>query len=80
MTDTTPKISSIEKVCHDNECGEKIAALSPEQRELFKRFTFCPYCAAELILICENCREQLNGTDFRYCPWCGVKFDSSLDE
>ncbi|MDR3205385.1 MAG: hypothetical protein LBV23_11725 [Deltaproteobacteria bacterium] len=74
MPDSHPKTSVIEKICHDNDCSEKISSLSPEYSTLFKTFTFCPYCAEELTLICQNCREQLNSSEYKFCPWCGVKF------
>ncbi|MDR1081995.1 MAG: NOB1 family endonuclease [Deltaproteobacteria bacterium] len=77
MTENTPKTSTIEKKCHDNECCEKIASLPTDQAALFKRFTYCPYCAEELMLVCHSCGEQLDNTDYKFCPWCGVKF---LDE
>jgi predicted RNA-binding Zn-ribbon protein involved in translation (DUF1610 family) len=80
MSDHTPKTSTIEKICHDNECSEKIAGLRADQLELFKKFTYCPFCSEELILICHNCREQLNSTDYRYCPWCGVKFVEEAED
>jgi predicted RNA-binding Zn-ribbon protein involved in translation (DUF1610 family) len=75
MPDHFEKPSSIEKICHDGDCNEKIAALNPEQTKLFKTFTFCPYCAEELTLICQTCREQLSSNEFKFCPWCGAKFD-----
>jgi predicted RNA-binding Zn-ribbon protein involved in translation (DUF1610 family) len=68
------KPSSIEKVCHDSECAERISLLEPDQLNLFKTFTYCPYCAEELMLICQNCREQLNSFEYKYCPWCGSEF------
>jgi predicted RNA-binding Zn-ribbon protein involved in translation (DUF1610 family) len=70
----TSKTSSIEKICHDSECTEKISSLRPEHANLFKTFTFCPYCAEELMLICQSCKEQLNSNEYKYCPWCGAKF------
>ncbi|MDR1039413.1 MAG: hypothetical protein LBR80_04465 [Deltaproteobacteria bacterium] len=80
MTDNNPKTSAIEKTCHDNECVEKIASLPTDQATLFKRFTYCPYCAEELVLICQNCREQLDSTEYKFCPWCGVKFIDDQEE
>lgn len=76
MSENTTKVSSIEKICHDSECCEKIAELTPEFQALFKKFTYCPFCAEELTLICHNCREQLNSTEYKFCPWCGVKFET----
>jgi rRNA maturation endonuclease Nob1 len=32
-----------------------------------------------LMLICHSCREQLNGSEFKYCPWCGLKFEDNHD-
>ncbi|MDR3154488.1 MAG: hypothetical protein LBW85_09555 [Deltaproteobacteria bacterium] len=80
MKDNHPKTSSIEKTCHDNECIEKIAALPTDQAALFKKFTYCPFCAEELVLICQNCREQLDSSEYKFCPWCGVKFDENQDD
>ncbi|MDR1546413.1 MAG: hypothetical protein LBU12_06840 [Deltaproteobacteria bacterium] len=74
MPEIHRKLSSIEKICHDSECSEKIASLKPEHVTLFKTFTYCPYCAEELTLVCQSCREQLNSSEFKYCPWCGVNF------
>jgi predicted RNA-binding Zn-ribbon protein involved in translation (DUF1610 family) len=74
MPETQPKTSVIEKICQDSECSDKMAALSGDQIALFKKFTFCPFCAEELNLVCQNCREQLNSTDYKFCPWCGAKF------
>ncbi|MDR2612772.1 MAG: hypothetical protein LBG06_08095 [Deltaproteobacteria bacterium] len=76
MTDNHTKTSSIEKTCHDNECLEKINSLSTDQVALFKKFTYCPFCAEELVLICQSCREQLDSAEYKFCPWCGVKFAS----
>jgi predicted RNA-binding Zn-ribbon protein involved in translation (DUF1610 family) len=80
MADNTPKTSSIEKICHDSDCAEKIASLAHDQVALFKKFTYCPFCSEELILICQNCREQLDSAEYRYCPWCGVKFTDPVIE
>jgi uncharacterized protein with PIN domain len=71
---STTKASSIEKICHDGECADKISNLSPEHANLFKTFTYCPYCAEELTLVCQSCKEQLNSSEYKYCPWCGAKF------
>ncbi|MDR2460082.1 MAG: zinc-ribbon domain-containing protein [Deltaproteobacteria bacterium] len=80
MSDNYPKTSAIEKNCHDSECTEKIAGLTSEQKDLFKKFTYCPYCSEELILICQNCREQLDSPDYRFCPWCGARFVEDDEE
>jgi predicted RNA-binding Zn-ribbon protein involved in translation (DUF1610 family) len=87
MTDNHPKTSTIEKTCHDNECIEKIASLQTslqnhqtDQAALFKKFTYCPFCAEELVLICQNCREQLDSTEYKFCPWCGVRFVEDQEE
>jgi predicted RNA-binding Zn-ribbon protein involved in translation (DUF1610 family) len=79
MSEKHSQNSSIEKICHDSDCAEKIGHLKVEQQNLFKTFTYCPYCAEELMLVCQSCREQLNSSEFKYCPWCGVKFDDPLD-
>ena len=71
---SNPKNSSIEKICHDSECADKISNLKPEFSNLFKTFTYCPYCAEELTLVCQSCKEQLNSGENKYCPWCGAKF------
>ena len=68
--------SSVDKVCQEADCAEKIAGLSPEQKELFKTFTYCPYCAEEMTLICNSCHEQLNSADYKFCPWCGAEFNA----
>ncbi|MDR0355446.1 MAG: hypothetical protein LBJ64_06880 [Deltaproteobacteria bacterium] len=69
--------SSIEKICQDAECAEKIASLSEAEQNLFKTFTYCPYCAEDLTFVCHTCREQLTSSEYKFCPWCGVKFDES---
>jgi predicted RNA-binding Zn-ribbon protein involved in translation (DUF1610 family) len=69
------KTSAIEKICHDTDCCEKIAELPQDVQSEFKRFIYCPFCAEELTLICQHCREQLNSTEYKFCPWCGVKFE-----
>lgn len=66
--------SSVDKTCQEHDCGEKMAGLTAEQKELFKCFTYCPYCAEEMTLVCNNCHEQLTSGDFKYCPWCGAEF------
>ncbi len=66
--------ASVDKVCQETDCAEKMAALTPEQKQLFKTFTYCPYCAEEMTLICNNCHEQLTSADFKFCPWCGSEF------
>jgi len=68
------KSSSVDKVCQETDCAEKMAELSPEQKQLFKSFIYCPYCAEEMTLICNNCHEQLTSADFKFCPWCGSEF------
>ena len=65
----------IEKICHDSDCAEKIAALSQEQADLCKTFVYCPYCAEELALVCPSCRETLQSGEFKFCPWCGQNFE-----
>ena len=79
MSEKPAKPSSIEKMCHDSECAEKIASLRPEHANLFKTFTYCPYCAEELMLICQTCKEQLNSSEYKYCPWCGSRFSDPPD-
>ena len=68
------KICSVDKICQEADCSEKMGELTPEQRELFKTFTYCPYCAEEMTLICNSCQEQLNSADYKFCPWCGATF------
>ena len=68
------KSCSVDKVCQETDCAEKMAELSPEQKQLFKSFTYCPYCAEEMTLICNSCHEQLTSADFKFCPWCGSEF------
>ncbi|MDR0881027.1 MAG: hypothetical protein LBP55_00555 [Candidatus Adiutrix sp.] len=68
--------SSVDKICLETDCGEKMATLTPDQRLLFKHFTYCPYCAEEMTLVCNNCHEQLTSADFKYCPWCGAEFSN----
>ncbi|MDR1873373.1 MAG: hypothetical protein LBS60_15855 [Deltaproteobacteria bacterium] len=81
MPDNNNESYVIEKICHENDCADKIADLSPEEKKFFITFTFCPYCAEELSLICPACREELNNNDYKYCPWCGVKFaDKEIPE
>lgn len=70
------KTSNIDKICQEADCTEKFAELSPEQKTLFKSFTYCPYCAEEMTLVCSGCSEQLNSPDYKYCPWCGSEFNS----
>jgi predicted RNA-binding Zn-ribbon protein involved in translation (DUF1610 family) len=79
MPDNQVKTSVIEKICHDNDCAEKIAALSPDSYTLFKSFTYCPYCAEELSLVCQSCREELNNSEYKFCPWCGAKFEEKSE-
>jgi len=68
------KSSSVDKVCQETDCAEKMADLTSEQKQLFKSFTYCPYCAEEMTLICNTCHEQLTSADFKFCPWCGSEF------
>lgn len=68
------KSCSVDKVCQETDCSEKMAELTPEQKQLFKSFIYCPYCAEEMTLICNNCHEQLTSADFKFCPWCGSEF------
>jgi predicted RNA-binding Zn-ribbon protein involved in translation (DUF1610 family) len=74
---TAPRSSSIEKICHDSECAERISSLKPEFANVFKTFTYCPFCAEELMLVCQSCKEQLNSNEYKFCPWCGAKFVDS---
>ncbi|MDR2353503.1 MAG: hypothetical protein LBF22_10180 [Deltaproteobacteria bacterium] len=80
MPENQPKISSIEKICHDSECAEKISALTPDYATLFKKFTYCPFCSEELVRICQNCKEELDSADYKFCPWCGAKFAENSEE
>jgi uncharacterized Zn-finger protein len=66
--------SSIDKICQEADCSEKIGNLTPEQRELFKSFAHCPYCGGEMTLVCNHCHEELGSTEFKFCPWCGAEF------
>ncbi len=65
----------VDKICQETDCSEKMAELSAEQRELFKTFTYCPYCAEEMTLVCNSCHEQLSSADYKFCPWCGAAFN-----
>ena len=67
--------SNMDKICQETDCSEKISELTPEQRYLFKKFTYCPYCAVEMTLVCNRCHEQLSSADFKFCPWCGALFE-----
>ncbi len=70
------KTSSVDKVCQETDCADKMAELTPEQRELIKSFTYCPYCAEEMTLVCSSCNEQLTSAEFKFCPWCGDEFSN----
>ncbi|MDR1608927.1 MAG: hypothetical protein LBT38_11045 [Deltaproteobacteria bacterium] len=74
MPENQTNTSVIEKICHESECAEKIATLSSDEHNLFKTFTYCPYCAEELSLVCQACKEELNNNEYKFCPWCGAKF------
>ena len=67
--------TSIDKICQETDCSEKMNELTPEERRLFKSFTHCPYCAEVMTLVCNGCHEQLNSADFKFCPWCGAAFE-----
>ena len=69
------RTSSVDKICQETDCTEKMGELTQEQRRLFKSFTYCPYCAEEMTLVCNNCHEQLASADFKFCPWCGAVFE-----
>ncbi len=66
--------ATIDKVCQETDCSDKFSALDAGQKDLFKDFTYCPYCAEEMTLVCNQCHEQLNSSDYKYCPWCGAGF------
>ena len=68
--------SSVDKMCQETDCAERMAGLNSEQKELFKSFTYCPHCAEEMALICSGCHEQLTSSGFKFCPWCGSEFTS----
>ena len=74
MTEQTIK-TRIDKICQESECAEKMNGLDQGQQDLFKSFTYCPYCAEEMTLACHSCHEQLLSGDFKYCPWCGAEFE-----
>ncbi len=64
-----------EKVCQEEACAESWQALSPEARRQCASFVYCPFCANEMITRCSICGEQVHDFSFRYCPWCGAKFE-----
>jgi predicted RNA-binding Zn-ribbon protein involved in translation (DUF1610 family) len=74
MPENHSKPNAIEKNCRDSECREKLSSLTTDEMALFTKFTYCPFCSEELILVCQNCREELDNPDYHFCPWCGVKF------
>lgn len=67
--------SGLVKKCQETDCAERIAAMSPEQLQWFNSFTYCPFCAEELILVCGKCQEAVSSGDFKFCPWCGAALE-----
>ena len=69
------KMAKLEKVCLDHECHEIWEKHSGEVEMAAKNFVFCPYCSEELHIQCSACQEALSNKDYKYCPWCGAKFE-----
>lgn len=65
-----------EKVCQEQDCAEGWSGLSQELRDQCAVFSYCPFCANELVVRCSACGEALQGSEFNYCPWCGVEFEN----
>jgi len=63
------------KVCQEETCAENWEGLTPEVREKCSAFVFCPFCANEMVTRCSSCGESIHDFGFRYCPWCGAKFE-----
>ncbi|MEW5724062.1 MAG: zinc ribbon domain-containing protein [Thermodesulfobacteriota bacterium] len=64
-----------QKACLDNDCAESWSAIPPELARYTKEFLYCPYCSEELHLKCSACGESLRDKDYKFCPWCGLKFE-----
>lgn len=64
-----------DKVCQEIECEEAWANLNEDVRNTGTAFQYCPFCANEMVTRCSVCHETISDTEFRFCPWCGVKFE-----
>jgi uncharacterized Zn-finger protein len=75
MIEEAMEKARVQKICLDNECSEHWEKHPLELSPLVGDFVYCPYCSEELHLQCSACKESLSNKDFRFCPWCGARFD-----
>ncbi len=75
MNETQAKPSRVERICLNNECAEKWSKLPEEIMKQARDFIYCPFCSEEMNLHCSVCQEPLSNKDFRFCPWCGCRFE-----
>lgn len=68
--------ATTEKTCLDSNCQENWKEFPPEVLKYSSKFIYCPFCSEELHTQCSACKEALANTDFKFCPWCGVEFDT----
>ncbi len=68
-------IARKQKACQEEQCSEQWGNLSPELRDQCTSFTYCPFCANEMLIRCSACHEPLQDTNYKFCPWCGVSFE-----
>lgn len=75
MNDEKLEIGRVEKICLDNDCQEKLTMLSDDCKKAMTDFIYCPFCSEELNLQCSVCHESVLSKDYKFCPWCGSKFE-----
>ena len=63
-----------QKMCSDPKCREDWEELESVCGHKAGEFSYCPFCAEELSVLCSVCHEAVPDPYFRYCPWCGREF------
>jgi predicted RNA-binding Zn-ribbon protein involved in translation (DUF1610 family) len=65
-----------EKICLEQDCQDAWEDMTKHvsHNEIVK-FSYCPFCANQITARCSACGEYVNDAVYRFCPWCGERFE-----
>ncbi|MDR1396517.1 MAG: NOB1 family endonuclease [Desulfarculales bacterium] len=65
-----------EKICLEQDCQDAWEEMVKHvDHNEISRFSYCPFCANQITTRCSACNEYVNDAVYRFCPWCGERFE-----